>query len=222
MRGQMQAGICTNVSNASRVCCHHCPISLRSRCPSFLPLISHRACTLSPVPGGGALHQAGGATRIPHRGSNLRLSGGADTADAIIREARRRRAGGDDGGGEEGDGNDLKSLAKRRAEQAKRAGSHSRDSIGKTLYRVFSSATNKLGLTVCILPRAIHSLFLSLYVYTCIPILTHEKICVHTYICSNTSVYPHIYKLRHGCMIHACMIYMTYTYVRNVYFYVYV
>jgi len=109
-------------------------------------------CALSAVlalaPGVKALHWAGGAARVPRRG-NLRLTGGTDTSDAL-REARRRRAaggGGEDGDGEEGDGNDLKSLAKRRAEQAKRAGSHSRDSISKTLYRVFFSATNKLGLS---------------------------------------------------------------------------
>ena len=52
--------------------------------------------------------------------------------------------------GDEGQGNDLKAVAKRRAEQARRAGSHTSESLTKTLYRVFASAGNKLGITVCI------------------------------------------------------------------------
>ena len=47
--------------------------------------------------------------------------------------------------GDEGQGNDLKAVAKRRAEQARRAGSHTSESLTKTLYRVFASAGNKLG-----------------------------------------------------------------------------
>ena len=76
------------------------------------------------------------------------MKGGVDAADADdLRAARRRRAGAvvEEDAEEE---NDLKSLAKRRAEQARRAGSHGRDGVGKTLYRVFFSATNKIGLTV--------------------------------------------------------------------------
>ncbi len=78
-------------------------------------------------------------------GSTLRLAGGEP--DDALKEARRRRL---DGATAEEDGgeNDLKAAARRRAEAARNAGSHPRDSVGKTAYRVFFSATNKLGLTV--------------------------------------------------------------------------
>ncbi len=110
---------------------------------------------LSSAPSIAALHLQGG-TRIAVR-SNLRLAGGSDTdaADAL-KEARLKTAGASglgqeraEAGAENDEKNDWKSAAKRRAEQARSAGSHPREAIGKTIYRIFTSATNKLGLTVC-------------------------------------------------------------------------
>jgi hypothetical protein len=110
---------------------------------------------LSSAPSIAALHLQGG-TRIAVR-SNLRLAGGSDTdaADAL-KEARLKTAGASglgqeraEAGAENDEKNDWKAAAKRRAEQARSAGSHPREAIGKTMYRIFTSATNKLGLTVC-------------------------------------------------------------------------
>ena len=67
-----------------------------------------------------------------------------ESADTL-RDVRRRRAGMDS---DERDANDLKAATERRAEQARRAGSHASDSVSKTLYRFFASASNKLGITV--------------------------------------------------------------------------
>jgi hypothetical protein len=110
---------------------------------------------LSSAPSIAALHLQGG-TSIAVR-SNLRLAGGSDTdaADAL-KEARLKTAGASglgqeraEAGAENDEKNDWKAAAKRRAEQARSAGSHPREAIGKTIYRIFTSATNKLGLTVC-------------------------------------------------------------------------
>jgi hypothetical protein len=110
---------------------------------------------LSSAPSIAALHLQGG-TSIAVR-SNLRLAGGSDTdaADAL-KEARLKSAGASglgqeraEAGAENDEKNDWKAAAKRRAEQARSAGSHPREAIGKTIYRIFTSATNKLGLTVC-------------------------------------------------------------------------
>ena len=81
------------------------------------------------------------------RNASLRLRGGTDgeSADAL-RDIRRRRAETD---GDEEDANGMKAAAKRRAEQARRAGSFSSsESLSKTAYRILASATNKIGLTV--------------------------------------------------------------------------
>ena len=89
----------------------------------------------------------GGASVVPRlRSASLRLRGGdGESADAM-REIRRRRAETD---GDEEDANGMKAAAKRRAEQARRAGSFSsNESLSKTAYRVLSSASNKIGLTV--------------------------------------------------------------------------
>lgn len=115
------------------------------------PAASKAACALSLAlalaPGAAALHSGGAGAHVALRsapGSTLRLAGGEP--DDALKEARRRRL---DGAAAEEDGgdNDLKAAARRRAEAARNAGSHPRDSIGKTAYRVFFSATNKLGLT---------------------------------------------------------------------------
>jgi hypothetical protein len=110
---------------------------------------------LSSAPSIAALHLQGG-TSITVR-SNLRLAGGSDTdaADAL-KKGRLKSAGASglgqeraEAGAENDEKNDWKAAAKRRAEQARSAGSHPREAIGKTIYRIFTSATNKLGLTVC-------------------------------------------------------------------------
>ena len=89
-----------------------------------------------------------GARNERFRSTSLRLRGGTDAGSAeALKDLRRRRAEMD---GDEGQGNDLKAVAKRRAEQARRAGSHTSESLTKSLYRVFASAGNKLGITVCI------------------------------------------------------------------------
>ena len=87
------------------------------------------------------------ARALPAVSMSLRLRGGATDVESAdtLRDVRRRRAG---MGSDEGDTNDLEAATKRRAEQARRAGSHAGDSVSKTLYRVFASASNKLGITV--------------------------------------------------------------------------
>ena len=68
-------------------------------------------------------------------------------ADALRKERAARAARTRTTADSNEDEHDLKALAKRRAEQARRAGPHARGGIAKTAYRVFFSATNKIGLT---------------------------------------------------------------------------
>ncbi len=129
--------------------------------------------TLAAAPGASALHMGGPGAHVALRstGCTLRLTGGGEdeavsvsrstSKEALdqlsrstykpddLKEARRSRLAGGTAAGEDGGDIDLKAAARRRAEQARNAGSHPRDSVMKTVYRVFFSATNKLGLTVC-------------------------------------------------------------------------
>jgi len=92
-------------------------------------------------------------------------------------------------------------LSRRSAQEATRE-----IALGKRCIACFPLLPTNWG-SRCVFYREqfIFCFFLYMYIHVYRYSHTHEKIYVHTYICSNTSVYPHVYKLRHGCMIHACM-----------------
>lgn len=103
-------------------------------------------CTLRLT--GGGEDQAASLSRSTSKEALDQLSRSTYKDDAL-QEVRRSRLPGGLAAEQDGGDTDLKAAARRRAEQARNAGSHPRDSVGKMVYRVFFSATNKLGLSVC-------------------------------------------------------------------------
>ena len=115
--------------------------------PSAHVVLRSKGCTLRLT--GGGEDEAASVSRSTSKDALDQLSRSTYKHDGL-QEARRNRLAGGPAAGEDGGDIDLKAAARRRAEQARNAGSHPRDSVGKTVYRVFFSATNKLGLTVCV------------------------------------------------------------------------